>query len=62
MANIIGEWLTLCPHDGEGCLEIAPLDDGGRAIRNSNDPDVVVISNAAEWSAVVTAILGGVIS
>ena len=38
-------------------VEIAKLPDGGRAMRNADDPDNVQFYTAAEWDAFVKGVL-----
>ncbi|WP_045875855.1 DUF397 domain-containing protein [Pseudofrankia sp. DC12] len=41
---------------GGNCVEVATLPDGGRAVRDSKDPDGLTLRfTAAEWTAFLAA-------
>ncbi|GGW15170.1 hypothetical protein GCM10018980_40070 [Streptomyces capoamus] len=41
----------------DNCVEVAPLSDGGRAIRDSKDKTgPILLFTPAEWSAFVTGV------
>lgn len=44
---------------GGDCAEVAPLPDGGIAMRNSQDPGVILRYTRAEWDAFMSGIKGG---
>jgi hypothetical protein len=44
---------------GGPAVEIAKLPDGGRAMRNADDPENVQFYTAAEWEAFVMGVLAG---
>jgi hypothetical protein len=42
------------------CVEVAPLPDGGRAVRDSKDQaGPILVFTPAEWSAFVAGVKGG---
>jgi hypothetical protein len=46
--------------DGDNCVEIAELSDGGRAVRDSKDPEgPKLLFTAAEWTAFVGGVKDG---
>ncbi|MDH6217085.1 DUF397 domain-containing protein [Streptomyces pseudovenezuelae] len=43
----------------DNCVEVAPLSDGGRAVRDSKDkPGPILMFTTAEWTAFVTGVKG----
>jgi hypothetical protein len=45
---------------GGNCVEVAPLPDGRRALRNSKDPEgPVLVFSSTEWSAFVAGVHDG---
>lgn len=43
-----------------GCVEVAPLSDGGLAVRDSKNPTAGMLSfTAGEWSAFVRGVRAG---
>jgi len=45
---------------GNDCVEVAVLPDGGRAVRHSQHPDGPVLRfTASEWRAFVAGVKGG---
>ena len=45
---------------GGNCVEVAPLPDGGMAVRDSKDPDGPVLTfTAAEWAAFIGGVKDG---
>lgn len=46
--------------DDGNCVEVADLDDGGRAVRDSKDPTgPVLMFTPAEWSAFTAGVRNG---
>ncbi|OFB43220.1 DUF397 domain-containing protein [Frankia sp. B2] len=46
--------------DGSACVEVATLPDGGRAVRDSKDPEGPVLRfTASEWSAFIAGARDG---
>lgn len=43
----------------QNCLEVARTADGGRAIRDSKDPDAVQYYTPTEWAAFLTGAKAG---
>jgi Domain of unknown function (DUF397) len=51
---------TYSTSQGSECVEIAALADGGRAVRDSKDPNGPVLRfSAAEWRAFVRRVRAG---
>jgi len=51
---------TYSTSQGSECVEVAPLADGGRAVRDSKDPDGPVLRfTADEWRAFVRSVKAG---
>jgi len=48
-------------HSADGdCVEVAPLDGGGMAVRDSKDPEgPALVFTAAEWRAFVAGVRDG---
>lgn len=44
---------TKCDNSGGNCVEVANLDDGQVAVRNSTDPSRVLTFTTHEWKAFV---------
>lgn len=42
-----------------GCVECAPLSDGGVVIRSTRRPDQLLELNAGEWADFLTAVRAG---
>jgi hypothetical protein len=53
-------WRKSSRSGASGCVEVAPLPDGGIAVRDSKDPNSPVLRyTAAEWTAFVQGVAGG---
>lgn len=55
-------WQTSSYSSGQGgnCVEVAPLPDGGRAVRDSKDPSgPALIFTPAEWAAFTAGVADG---
>lgn len=52
------EWRKSSHSSGNGgaCVEVAFLPDGRIAIRESDDPDAVVITTAVKWNAFLAGV------
>jgi hypothetical protein len=56
------EWYKSSYSSGQGgaCVEVADLDDGGRAVRDSKHPDGGYLTfSASEWSAFTAGVRTG---
>ena len=55
------DWRTSSHSQGQGeCVEVADLDDGGRAVRDSKDRTGPMLRfAAAEWTAFRSGVRGG---
>lgn len=54
------EWRTSSYTDNGTCVEVAKLPNGGRAVRQSNDPTGPVISyTRPEWDAFIAGVKAG---
>ena len=50
-------WRKSSKSNGQGaCVEVAFLADGGIALRESDDPDAVVVTNAVKWEAFLAGV------
>jgi hypothetical protein len=58
---IVGPFVKSSYSNQQGdCVEVAPLDNGGRAVRDSKDPSGPVHAfTAPEWAAFVQGVKGG---
>jgi hypothetical protein len=53
-------WRKSTRSGATGCVEVAPLPDGGVAVRDSKDPHSPVLRyTAVEWTAFVQGVEGG---
>lgn len=61
MKKIVSEWRKSSHSGANGnCVEVADLEDGGIAVRDSKDPDgPKLYFNAAEWDAFVAGVHAG---
>lgn len=62
MNDIIGGWRrsSFCDHPDAGCVDVAELPGGGRAVRDSKDPGGGVLSfTAGEWLAFTKGVRAG---
>lgn len=59
--TIIARWRTATYSQGSGnCVEVAELDHGGRAVRDSKDrTGPVLMFTAEEWSAFTSGVRDG---
>jgi hypothetical protein len=59
--EIVGTWRKSRRSDGSGnCVEVALLQGGGRAVRDSKDPDGSVLRfTAGEWDAFIGGVKDG---
>jgi hypothetical protein len=53
-------WRKSTRSGGSACVEVAPLPDGGIAVRDSKDPNGAVLRyTAEEWTAFLLGVEGG---
>lgn len=46
--------------EGQNCVEVASLPDGGHAVRDSKHPDEAVLTfSASEWNAFIQGVKDG---
>jgi hypothetical protein len=59
--QILGPWRKSQRSDGSGnCVEVAPLAGGGRAVRDSKNPDgALLIFDPGEWDAFIGGVKDG---
>jgi hypothetical protein len=60
-SDLIGPWVKSSYSGPQGnCVEVAPVRDGGVAVRNSRHPDgPALVFTAAEWDAFLSGALDG---
>lgn len=60
-SDVVGRWAKSSYSGPQGnCVEVAPLRDGGVAVRNSRHPDgPALVFTAAEWDAFLSGALDG---
>lgn len=61
MSEITGPFIKAKASGQNGnCVEVAPLDNGGRAVRDSKNPTSgTQFYTASEWSAFIAAVKAG---
>ncbi len=60
-SDLVGPWVKSSYSGPQGnCVEVAPMRDGGVAVRNSRHPDgSALVFTAAEWDAFLSGALDG---
>ncbi len=60
-SDLAGPWVKSSYSGPQGnCVEVAPVRDGGVAVRNSRHPDgPALVFTAAEWDAFLSGALDG---
>ena len=59
---VLGPWMksTYSPTNADECVEVAVLSDGGRAVRDSQNPDRAALHfTSGEWSAFIAGAKAG---
>jgi hypothetical protein len=60
MSHEVLAWRKASASGSSGCIEVAPLPDGGIAVRDSKKPSGPVLSfNRHEWLSFLAGIAGG---